>query len=563
MNLEYAMAVDTETTSDGKLLCISTYDLRGGCLSSHTGGNSPLADILADPERSLVFHNAKFDIKILEANGYFIGGKVHDTYLQAKVLYEHFPSYSLDYLMYHFLGDLHVPYSTMSDWFRINGYGVDASDWKMEDLPAEILRDYAIKDAEGTFKLFWVLREGIRRNRLLKSYMIELGTIRPVIDMEKGGILIDRPWVKKYMADLSRKTSSLRAQAQKISGIEDLNLNSVRQMAEVMTREGVTFPRTEKGNLKFDKKTRAAMTHPLIEIKNAVSDNQKIIKTYCENLFQATDNSRSMAWPNFQQSFAATRRFSSRGVAGSNVKLNWQNLPEQMMRAILVPKGMAGWYFDYKGIENVLHIFFSEDKARRKAYEDDEDWSEYLWLSEKIMGKRITKEHPRYKGIKSTKLGMNYGLGWRKYASMNGLSLEEAKASFDQVSAACPAIKLLQDKVASQLMKQGHVRDPFGYIYHGPARMAYKVVAYMIQGCAAALMKCAIARVHEIDGVTARLTIHDSIYFTTRDNKQQWELARQAQLAMTDFSYLFDGLPIRVDTFRSVTTWSDKKRVNL
>jgi DNA polymerase I-like protein with 3'-5' exonuclease and polymerase domains len=206
----------------------------------------------------------------------------------------------------------------------------------------------------------------------------------------------------------------------------------------------------------------------------------------------------------------------------------------------------------------VLHIFFSKDSERRRAYENDSEWSEYLWLAERTLKRKITKKSPEYKRIKSTKLGMNYGLGVGKFSVMNSIPRGEAELLFAQVTAACPAIRRLQRMVAGEMSRRGFVRDPFGYIYHGEPRMAYKVVAYMIQGCAAALMKAAIISVDRLP-VKILLTVHDELFFLTRSAK----VARQVKEAMTDFSHLFDGIPIRVETSVSKTSWGEMEVVEL
>jgi DNA polymerase I-like protein with 3'-5' exonuclease and polymerase domains len=244
-------------------------------------------------------------------------------------------------------------------------------------------------------------------------------------------------------------------------------------------------------------------------------------------------------------------------------KLNFQNFPYAMRRAVIVPKGEVGWYFDYRQIENVIHIFFSGDEVRKQAYIHDENWSEYIWLAEQILGIKITKEDPRYKLYKSGKLGMNYGLGVKLFSRMFNIPLAEARSIYSQIYRACPAIKKLQNEVADALNQYGCVVDPFGYCYHGTEEKAYKVVAYWIQGCAAALMKAAIVRASVIPGVKLRLTVHDEIYFTTKDDFMAKHTARKVKHAMTDFSHLFGGIPIRVECFMSRTNWADKKRIDL
>ncbi len=549
MKTQDVVAVDVETAADGKLLLVGYQKATGDY-----GASFPALT----PSSQIVMHNAKFDLDVLNRNGWDMKHlRVWDTMLMAKVLYEHLPSYGLKQLMWSYLGDVHLPKQEIEEWFTKHGHPRNGADMGL--LPRDMLVRYNMKDCEGTLLLFWMFYEGIRREGLMKSCLIEHAVLNPVRRMEHNSLLIDRPWVKKQVEALDTKLKSLIKKGKRLANDPDFNISSIPQLTAIIEESGIILPRSDKGNIQFDKRIRQGVDHPLAALKSEIAETAKLKATYYDNLLRATEN-QTTVYPNFQISEAATRRFSSRGIG--DIKLNWQNFPQAARRAVIVPKGRIGWWFDYKGIENVLHIFFSGDRVRRKAYESDPNWSEYLWLGEKLLGERITKDHPKYRMIKSTKLGMNYGMGARKFAAYHNLPLGEAQAMFRRITDACPAINQLQRKVAAQLSKRGYVQDPFGYRYHGSPDKAYKVVAYMIQGCAAALMKCALVRVDQIKGVLIHNVVHDDLFVTTPQEGAK-RLARQVRDAMIDFSDLFDGIPLRVECCMSTTSWGDKKEISL
>jgi DNA polymerase-1 len=563
MPTETFMAVDTEARKDGTLICAQFCTEEKNQIFYYPEQKDMIQTYLNHP-CDKVMHNANYDCTELTHHGFSIRGTVHDTMLLVKCFYELLASYSLKNLGYYFLGDPHIEQMKLEEWFLLN-YGTRDGD--MGDLPRNLLESYALKDTRITHDLFEMFYPRVKENpKLLTSYHREIDVIWPVVRMQQHGVLVDREWVKRYSKEAKQEVQALTQKCRTLTNDPTFNPNSNQQLAKILESSGSLLNRTAKGNVCLDKRARKSIDHPIIEIKNRLEELSKKTGTYCENLLAATEES-CVVKPSFNISLAATRRFSSGEIfdkvdarAG---KLNWQNFPEQMRHAVRVPKGYVGWFFDYKQIENVIHIFESRDEVRKQAYLSDENWSEYLWLAEQILGHSIEKTDRRYKLYKSTKLGMNYGMGVKTFSEYHGIPKEEARRLFNQIYQACPAIKKLQNSVENELSNFGCVYDPFGYVYHGTPDKAYKVVAYKIQGCAAALMKAAIVAVSKIKGVQLRLTVHDELYITTRDDAFQYTLARKIKKAMTNFSDFFGGIPIRVECYRSTTTWAEKQLVKL
>jgi hypothetical protein len=193
----------------------------------------------------------------------------------------------------------------------------------------------------------------------------------------------------------------------------------------------------------------------------------------------------------YSLSAARTRRLLSSSMFG----INFQNQNKNSKVVQLVPPGWLGVWIDSTQIENVVHIWASNDDDRRQAYEADVNWSEYVWLCNRVLG---GKERDRktlegidspvnpawsvYKQFKTIKLALNFGMGPDKFSATTGLTKVIAKEMFEQVHEACPAIRQLQNLIRDRLDRDNFIRDNFGHIYSGPIKEAYKVVSYLIQG---------------------------------------------------------------------------------
>ena len=320
----------------------------------------------------------------------------------------------------------------------------------------------------------------------------------------------------------------------------------------------------------------------------------------------SNDNDKLIKIPkSYSMSRAITRRFTSSSQFG----INFQNQNKKSKIAQAVPQGWLGVYIDSTQIENVVHIWASEDRDRRKAYEADKEWNEYVWLSNQVLGTNYNKAtleemtsdvNPTwtvYKQYKSGKLALNFGMGVDKFMEMTGLSKKDALITFAKIHKACPAIHRLQEMVRKKLLSGEKIRDPFGHIYAGTANKAYKVVSYLIQGCGTgSVPKAMIAACYntlhlELDSVTPIYepnvyhpykrkymygvvcgTTHDEISLRISLGLPTWKIVKLIKDLMYDMEGRFQsrfawnkedkGIELRAKLAVSLTTAADQIELN-
>lgn len=601
------------------------WGLRGKpALVESWGEKKRFRDALADPDIMKVnFNGINYDDLVLYRHGFPVNSSGrHDLFLMAKTVAPRLPAYSLKFINWYYFGDYHKPEMNLHAWLKHRGLEVG----DMWQAPKSILGPYCLYDVNPqTVNLFCMFWEIVQRPLHWRAYTeVEL-PMGPVMEeiMLRGGEFIDVPLTEEKIATLQDEKDWYEDDVYKRTKGKISNPNSTKQVGEYLRdEEAIEIELTDKGNFSLKK----ADVLEFLDLDNPDRDRSKIIRalfevrrinnslSYYRNYLAAVGNNPTNAgigWIPKQYSLSGAR--TRRILSNSRYKLNFQNPNDAAKEVQVTPPGWLNWWIDATGIENVIHIYESGDKARRLAYEADEDWNEYVWLCNQALGgERDKKELDNipsklnplwsvYKQFKHTKLMLNFGGGVMKYCRMTKLPERAGKASFAQVLSACPAIKQLQQRIAQDLIRKGYVQDVFGHIYSGGMRVAYKVVAYLIQGCGTGSlpkvqMRANYDTVHQWDqpmpllkyrahirnpsssclayDEERRIAHYGLMSGTTHDEnggRLSLDLGHEKIIAtlqqmmfnMTEkFSDRFDGIPLRAKLYLSRTYTSDRIEVN-
>jgi hypothetical protein len=618
----YDIETDHQFAAYAELKMIGVqYGFRGKPqLVESWGERKRFRDALRDPDIMKVqFNGINFDDLVLYRHGYPVNeSNRHDLFLMAKTVAPRLPAYSLKFVNWWYFGDFHPPEMEINAWLKANG---KESLW---EAPKDMLRRYCLYDVHPqTVNVFCLLWEVVQREEHWEAYTnveLPMGIVMEEI-MLRGGEFLDEDLIKQKIATLQDEKDWWEDDVYKRTGGKVSNPNSTKQVGEYLRdEEQIELELTDKGNFSLKKadvlsfldlddpdRDRSKIIRGLFEVRR-INNTLSYYRNYLEALNDNPDHSRRGWIPKqFSLSGARTRRI----LSNSKYKLNFQNPNEAAKEVQIVPPGQLGFWIDATGIENVVHIYESGDKARRAAYEADEDWNEYVWLCNQILGGERDKAEldsipspinplwSVYKQYKHTKLMLNFGGGPTKFCRMTKLPERAGRQSFAQVQSACPAIRQLQKRVAQDLTDYGYVQDVFGHIYSGGVKIAYKVVAYLIQGCGTGSlpkvqMRANYDTLHQWDiplpkdyelqqlgkirfagvDVQRKIASFGVLAGTTHDeNSGRISLAlgekkivatlQQMMFNMTEkFSDRFDGIPLRAKLYLSRTTTADREEVN-
>lgn len=463
-------------------------------------------EMLSNPDVIKVnFNGVNFDDMVLWRHGFPVNeSNRHDCFLMAKTCAPALPAYSLKFINWYYFGDFHRPEMELEMWAKQNG--VDK--W---NAPKSILGPYCLHDVNpqtlNTFLLFW---EVVQRERHWRAYSeTEAPMGLPLEEMcLRGGEYLDVPQIKREIERLTVEKVEWEDHGWRVTDGAVTNPNSIQQVGKFLVNvEQRELEITDKGNFSIKKQDLLEF----LDIENPDNDTSDILRCtyevrkinnalnylrhYAEAVEHCEEHSKRSWIP---KDFATSRARTRRILSSSRYKINFQN-PNDFAKSVhVVPPGWLGWWMDATQIENVVHIYETQDMARRASYESDEEWNEYVWLANMALGVNETKKTLNdkskyrspvnagwsiYKQYKTTKLGVNFGMGVSKFCKTTGLSTSAATMAYRDLHEVCPAIRNLQQRVSSDIRTRGFVQDALGHIYSGTPEQAYKIVAYLIQGC--------------------------------------------------------------------------------
>ena len=224
-----------------------------------------LPDLLDDlfqevlDKKICIFHNAKFDLEVLESAGFNLE-KVdyRDTMLMSWLCNENRRSHKLKDLAGSILKvkeekitrftDIEIkPKKDVNSLFGDKDFLERLNKW------IQTIGKYCIKDCEYTYKLYFKFEKVMEKDGLMKIYeSLELPFVSVLKKMEMRGIKIDKEYLENLGKKLDKRIIELGKSIYKEVG-RDININSPKQLSEYFFKEKkFTLPdnyRTPKGDL--------------------------------------------------------------------------------------------------------------------------------------------------------------------------------------------------------------------------------------------------------------------------------------------------------------------------
>ena len=332
----------------------------------------------------VIFHNAKFDIKMLQYHFGLVFPNWDDTMLLHFTLDENNP---------HGLKQLAIKYTTLGNYdaelekFKTQycrDHKIKKADFTYDLIPFDVMYPYAAKDTIATYVLFEIFRpvvhENTRLNRVYRGLLIK-GTDF-LIDVEETGIPINKELIEFHKERISDEINELTTSLYKhdeIKKVEEIkkalfNVNSTAHLRLLFFDIlGMPYTKlTDTGQPSTDAEVLSdlASTHPIANTINDIKKLKKIKATYLEKMSQGCDMDGRLR-TNFNLHITTSGRLSSSG------KLNAQQLPRDNKTPKLCIEAKEGFSIvsqDLRTAEMYCAAVLSGDKVLQQIFIDGTDY---------------------------------------------------------------------------------------------------------------------------------------------------------------------------------------------
>ena len=483
--------LDSETTAlyprNGHMLGISLCGIHNtGAYISSDCIDDEVADALQRliKRKTVVFHNAKFDLAFFQYHFNFEFPDFEDTMLLHYLLDERPGNHGLKQLALQ-----HTEYgdyeAALYDWIAAycSANGILRSDFSWSYIPFDTMVEYAAIDACVTFMLYDKFKRAVDKNpRLAKVYnTILIPGVRLLLKMQDNGVPFDMERLKlaqKVMTDGIDESVAKLYEYPEILAFEKVqedtfNPNSVQQLRKLLfdylnlTPTGVkTGTGADSTNAEVLEQLAEEHTVPALILK--IRQDSKIKNTYLDKIIPELDRDSRLR-TNFNLHGTTSGRLSSSG------KLNMQQLPRDnpaVKGCIKAKEGYKIVSMDLTTAEVYIAAVLSKDKELMEVFQSKGNF--HSTIAKKVFAlpcevEDVVKLYPdRRQAAKAVTFGILYGAGANKISAQvtkdsgNYFSKQEAQEVINEYFGTFKALKRWLKKAEEEIAANGFVYSHFG-----------------------------------------------------------------------------------------------------
>jgi DNA polymerase-1 len=541
-----------------------------------------------------VFHYCIFDIDVAMTHFNLPFPKAyHDTLFLAFLDDPCAPALKLKELAAKYLhrraGERDALYDWISANVRVNGRKVPKSQLGAHicDAPGDLVGKYASADIVMTRGLFEKLYPLIKQRGMLPAYEREIAVVPITLEMERTGLRVDEPGLKKLSGALEQLVDGFDTRIRKALHVpETFNVDSGDQLGEALVqRKLLTRPTLTPGGKQSTAKDTLIDTcndPKLVKLLSVRSVADKYLTGFVRPWIEKAAKTGGYIQPRFNQvnrgedGGARSGRFSSADPNFQNIPSNVKDSPNVDTLLLLIEALVGIGFEGFIGLRNYFladpgkiwaAIDYSQQELRFLAhfeggpllaqYLRDPTMDVHKWVLE-LIKRKLGIEYPR-KFIKTCVFMLIYGGGGKALARKLKVDIKLAYQLRNAVLDALPGVKTLMQTTKSRITTWGgriyEVEDPV-FITSGPDDDAelmtfeYKQLNRRIQGSAADYTKQGMLNVHRaLPECRIAVQVHDELGIMVNDEEQ----ARIAADAMCEAQL---GVPMLADIKLSRTTWA-------
>lgn len=506
-----------------------------------------------------VMHNARFDMAMLKKAGIELRGRIIDTRVLARLLFNDHFDYSLaaccDRIGKAKSGavDAYIEEHGLWEWQQIPGKKTRTKQYFFSKVPFDIISRYGEQDGRITYDLYRQQCQDFQSWEFDTEDLLpnESELLSTVFAMEDRGVLVDQAYCKKAILFEETRLEVAVEQWRALTGLPFKDSPTTFQ--QVIPTTGRL---TETGRQSYDGEALLGLSgsNPIAKTILDWREAKKRLDLYHGFLYHA--DHLSLIHSNFDQAGTKTGRFSS-----SSPNLQQLSKDDDLadddwpVRRAIVPRADHIFVmFDYNQQEYRLMLDYAGSYVFDRR------------LIEQVLGGLDVHQATALSaGItrpeaKTVNFSILFGAGLDLLASRLRTTRERADEVRNRVFGAAPEIKLFLKDCTRTATDRGFIKNWLNRRWHCPdPKFAYKAPNFICQGGGADVMKVGANRVHrylEDKRSQIVLLVHDELVLEV--HKTELAVIPDCR-AILEKVYPYKYLPLTVGVEWSDRSLADKK----
>ena len=512
-----------------------------------------MKNIFTDLSKIWYIHNAKFDMHRLAWENIFIMGRVRDTVVWSRLVYNQYFRYDLGSCLKR-IGmakddavEKYIAEHKLYTMIEVEGKATKVKDKYYWLVPFQIMYEYGCMDAVGVLKLGQHLHKTVEKISSPELIQREEQLTKVCAEIEDRGAVVDLEYVQKGWEHEQQNKEELYRELSEIAGRPFKN--GPKWLSQTFDEFHIPYERNEEtGNPIFDKAALAKINNP---IANKVKDwrrADKYIGTYYSSFKRQGGLNEGIIHANIRTGGTDTLRFSYSDPNLQNVPKEDSDSYEIYVRKCITPRPNYNLVaIDFRQQEFRLMLDYANEKRLIEAVNAGEDLHT---ATANLVG--CTR-----KQAKVVNFGLLYGMGVEKLAATLGISVKEAQDLKFYYFAKLPRIEAFIDKVISTAKTRKYIKTWTGRYLRFPDReFCYKAPNHLIQGGCADMVREAMVQVApKFEQLESGILIqvHDELVYEI--HKDEMDIVPELRDTMKDIYTPFNGMLMDCSVEVSGKSW--------
>lgn len=474
--------------------------------------------------RELIFHNAKFDLQVMEKFGFRRTGAFACTMIMSHIV-DPYPPHGLKEL-----GEDRLGIEDSAE-MKVLLKKVQKAGLAWDHIPPSIMAPYAANDAYLTRALYNYLMQDFWEFTTPEYFQREMEFLLCLKDIEARGLRVNRDATTVKLNEAVERMHAIRKEL----GFDPAKRIQLARKLFSTPPDGLGLPVYAYGKpsksfpLGFPTMTDAILSrysHPVVGLVQEYRRVSKIESTYLRP-WLALSYADGMLHPTFKPWGTITGRLSCENP-------NMQQVPRDsyLKQLFLSPEDSTLTEFDFDQIEFRLAVAYSKDKSLISGLLSGEDIHTVV---AKQLG--ISRQH-----AKTVNYLMLYGGGIGKLAYTLGVPFNSAKAFFENYQQKYSGLAQASYNATLSAQQKGSIKYWTGRIKpFKSSKEHHKAFNAAIQGGSFEIVKRSMLKLHEA-GVPMINQCHDSVWINTSNDTEN----REIQAMMSDWQLKTFGVPFPV-----------------